>query len=513
MADDRVEGTERATTVPRFVVVAAFLGCLGISSVWALITPLMAAPDEATHMIRAVGLWHGDLIGRPFDFTEPGPPLVQATMFEVTVPGGYREISNQTACFDAGQGPAGCAPGLQEEPGERLMATIAGAYPPLWYGLYGAPSRLMSPTEAVYAARLASALVASSLVAAGLAATWAFGGQRATALALLGLTPVAAWLFGAINPNGLEIAGSFTLWSSVLALIRHPESRWLAGTVIVAAIAVAWSRPLSAAMVVGIIGTAMFVTADGTSLRALVRSRAARLAGGGVGVAVVSAGLWVGASGALDTFIAKPDASLTPGVAAAGSWDVADLRLQQMVAVFGSLDTYAPDPVFWVWGGAVAALALGGLWCGTGRQRVGILGLVVATVALPVVAEALTAAELGYTWQGRYTLPVAIGIVACSTEAITRGPRRLPPRVPGVLVAVIGVAVVVGHVMGHLTSMARYSTGPGTSLLGYLTQPGWSPPGPDVALLLGAAVGVGALVVAPWLPRFSTESGASTRRR
>lgn len=487
--------------VPRGLVVAVFIACLLLSGTWALSTPLMAVPDEATHTIRAVSLWQGDLIGNRTEFRVEGPPLVLATQFEVTAPAGYALVPQLTTCFDGLKGPAGCQQDLVAAPGTITMGTIAGVYPPLPYLVYGAPSRVLPPTQALYAGRLAGAVLTAALLAGAAACAWLVGGRRAVGLTALALTPVAAFLGGAINPNGLEIAGALALWTGVPALLRSPERRWVAGVVTGAALAVAWSRPLSSVMVVGIVAVSLVAMTGPGQIAGLWSARPARAAVLGTAAAVATSAVWVLATGALDTFIATPDPSLTPGVAASGSWDMTGLRLRQMVGYFGINDAIAPDPLWQAWTAAGLVLVLAALACGTWRQIIAIAALIAATLLLPVLAEATTAAELGYTWQGRYTLPVAVGVVVCSAWAVAGGRHRLPARVLDALLAVVGLAVVFGHVLGHLTSMARFSTGPGTGLLTYLGAPGWSPPGPDVLLLVAAAAGAVLLVAAPLLGR------------
>jgi hypothetical protein len=74
-----------------------------------------------------------------------------------------------------------------------------------------------------------------------------------------------------------------------------------------------------------------------------------------------------------------------------------------------------------------------------------------------------------------------------------------------VLAVLVAGTAAVSHVAAHLYAMSRYSTGlvPPTLELAahpwaYLTQPGWSPPGPDgvyLALVVAAALSMPALVV------------------
>src|SRR5205823_737204 len=86
-----------------------------------------------------------------------------------------------------------------------------------------------------------------------------------------------------------------------------------------------------------------------------------------------------------------------------------DLVLE-MVGVFGWLDTPSPPFTYLVWGAVVGALALAGL-AGSGRRSATLMvGVIAATLLVPMALEALTANRFGFGWQGRYTLPLAIGV-------------------------------------------------------------------------------------------------------
>lgn len=496
----------------RQLALTAWLGCALLGSAWALLTPLTAVPDEATHVIRAVSLWQGDLIGRPFAFVEDTPERVEATLFEVTTPAGYGRIGDLEICYQGpGGGSAGCAQPLADLPGTQLMATIAGVYPPAPYVLYGAGSRLLTPTEAIYVGCLLSALLTAGFVAAAVACGWLVGGRQLVLALLLAITPVVPWLFGAINPSGLEIASSLALWTATSALLRYPNRRWVGLVFALSAAGVASSRPLAPVIAVGIITSVSVLMADAAAIRAVLAARSGRIAVVSGAAALVASVVWVIATDALSTFIARPDASLTPAVAAAGSWEATPWRLQQMVGVFGILDTRAPMSLVWAWAWMVVVVLLLGLWLGTWRQRGAIVALVVATLALPVLAEATTAAELGYTWQGRYTMPVATGALVASGWAMANGRRTLPGPAWVILLPVVAALAVLGHLLAALAVTARFAGGQSSALLGWFDAAPWSPPGPDLALL--AAVGFGALILyaIPFLPTISSDAPAAPR--
>ncbi|MGI9017137.1 MAG: DUF2142 domain-containing protein [Euzebya sp.] len=493
------------------VVVLAFLSTATLSGIWSLVSPIMLVPDEASHTVRAVSLWQGDLLGRRFELVNEGPPRVEAVNFEVHLPAGFRGIGSQTECYDNGMRAAGCAVPLSPADGQILFGTSAGAYQPLWYALMGAPSRVLTPVQAIYAGRLLQALVGSMFFAATIGLAAMLAGRLGVAIVVLGITPTAVWILGSINPNGVEIASATTLWLSLMVLLVRPRSRGIAWLVGVSAVAVAWSRPFSPFFTVGIVATVLVLTLDRDRLRALRDSAGAKIALGVAVAAVVSSMAWNAATGALDTFIRVADPSLTPGVAAGVSWDLTEHRLEQMVGRFGLLNIRLPFPAVVVWALAVVAVLLVALWWGTWRQRVMLTALIGATLGLPVLAEAFTAAEYGLTWQGRYTMPVAFGVLACVVWIIREGRTPLPAAVSVLVLPLVAVSVVFGHVAGHLQTMQRVSTGDGFSLLAYLSQPGWSPPGPDLLLLIGVVLAAVGLVATTWATPQHTAASSSSK--
>ncbi len=482
-----------SSAVVRTAVVAA-VGAFLLSASWAMSTPVMLVPDEASHTIRAVSLWQGDLLGDRFELVEEGPPRVEAVNFAVTVPAGYVDLPTQTACFQDPVVSGGCAPTLQARPGQARIGTSAGAYQPLWYVLLGAPSRVLPPVPAIYAARLLQALVGAVFVGLSIGLAARLAGRAGVAVALLGLTPTAVWLLGAVNPNGIEIAAASTLWLGLLALVDRPDSRVVAMIVGVAGTAVAWARPFSPLITAGILAAVGLLTLDRRRGRAAWASRPARWAVTAVVVAIGTSSAWSLASGALDTFIGTPDPGLTPGVAAMRSWSSTQDRLEQMVGRFGLLDIRLPGDVAWLWAAAVLVVALAVVTRITARQAGVLVAIITATVALPVLAESFTAQEYGLTWQGRYSMPVAYGVLAVLVWAVGHGragDRPAAPRRRDLLWALPPALVLPAvHVLAYLHVMTRVSVGPDRPLTAYLSAPGFSPPGPDAALLVTLAAGV-----------------------
>ncbi|MGZ4717130.1 MAG: DUF2142 domain-containing protein, partial [Acidimicrobiales bacterium] len=204
---------ERATWWISFAVFGA-LACL-----WSLTTPLGAGPDEPAHIIKAVAVARGDF-NASVVVEHPGPRYsVPRTTLDVS-----RAIGALTTARDCyilrPEVPAGCAPSIGADTTIAPATTEAGAYPPLYYLLVGWPSRVLAPQPAIYAMRMIGALLAAALLASGLASATRITRRRLVVTgAALALTPMALYLAGVVNPNGLEIAGAFCLWLAALDLL------------------------------------------------------------------------------------------------------------------------------------------------------------------------------------------------------------------------------------------------------------------------------------------------------
>jgi hypothetical protein len=158
-------------------------------------------------------------------------------------------------------------------------------------------------------------------------------------------------------------------------------------------------------------------------------------------------------------------------------------RLRQGVGDFGWLDTPVPTIVVVVWALALVGLLVYGLAV-SDRCRRALPLLALAILALPVIFETPELNTVGPYWQGRYWLPLALGLplVASSVRlgkthqvAPGRWARPASLRLTGFLG--VGLLLVGGQVVAFLAALHRYETGIGAA-------PGspveWSPPGGTV---------------------------------
>ena len=135
--------------------------------VWALGNPLMAAPDEPAHAIKAAAVANGDLTT---ESTEAPFGFQTAPMSSVEVPAAYAALNSSLRCF--GPPVPAPVPCLDDTPigTDRSIATgstYVGAYQPVYYAMVGWPSRVASPELALRLMRVIAVLTCSALLASG----------------------------------------------------------------------------------------------------------------------------------------------------------------------------------------------------------------------------------------------------------------------------------------------------------------------------------------------------------
>lgn len=460
-----------------------------LASLWALASPLMSLPDETAHTSYAVAASRGQLVGERDQLTLEEDGLV-GLVVNVELPASFGEVRVLMDCYAQRRVAADCAGRLPDLPGVVTRYTSVGTYPPVYYALVGWPHHLLDPQPSLYAMRLVSAWLVAPLAGLAFAALRRLGTHPTLLLGgALGVTPVVAFLVGGINPSGVEIVASLALWATTSVLVLRPpgDSRPLVAWAVAAA-ALAWSRPLGPLLVVGIVALVAMALGDAAALSARWRDRTTRQVLAAVGVAWAGAWAWILAMGTLGAFKGIPDPSLTPGVAAMASLGKTAERLVQVVAVFGWVDTPAPTvTTFWPWMAVAGALVAVGLVRGTWRVRAALLALGVVAVALPVLAEARQAAEIGLGWQGRYTMPLLVGLPVLAGVTL----RNRPTTTRAAVATLAGGALLaLAHVVGFAAALRRYTVGLDDTrpFWSFLAVDGWRPPGGSALLLVGAGL-------------------------
>jgi hypothetical protein len=329
----------------------------------------------------------------------------------------------------------------------------------------------------------------------------------------LAVTPMTFFLMGSINPNGLEIVAALCFWLSLLNLLTESgraPGRLLA-PLVASAVLLATARPLSPLYLLVIAITVLLMAARRARLVELWSDRRVRLLLAAIGVSLAGSVAFIVANHSYNSFNGTaPSGHPGVGKLAQESLRLTGYRTRQMVGVFGWLDTPLPRWVATAWIGAVLVLVAAAVAVGTWRRRVVLLVLVVGVVATPIVSEAVVGARYGLIWQGRYSLPLAVGIPLLSAWIVgdwSGLPRRALVTVS--IVAAAGAGAI--EVVAHLTSMTRYMVGLPHSLFAYLGGGGWTPPVEAPALLCLALIA--AIFYSGWLLRLAVRGSYAASRR
>lgn len=491
----------------RVAVLTLLVGVILLS--WMLLMPQGAQPDEASHLVRSaavVRLAEGD-----------GAHVV---------PDRYRVAEPACYAFDPFQ-PASCATVPEHVDGDTYQITRAGDYPPGAHLVFGVVGLLPGP-DPVWWARLAATTISALLVGWALAVASRRDAMLAAAL-LLGLTPMAWSIMTAVNPSAFATAGAAALWIGGLELLDGPEHArrtptverrgvadggwlltvgWVAMTlarrdglvwacIAVAVLAVTCGRtPLQLARRLGWYRIAPIAAATAVTMLwglsssanssrlvvlaplVLVAAEAALRISPQLGTAErrgSAAALALGAVVAWPLLV-----SLRPG-----GWDTnlvltviaqTDENLVEAVGVLGWLDTPVPAWVVDGWLLAIGALLAVAVLSRTWRPPVALAGVVVLT---SWTLELLQGNTSGSYWQGRYSLPLLVGVPLL----LVRGAGRLTDR----LVAPVTVASLLFVNAGAWAAARRFGVGHAGSHLPWRWDTPLQPVHPLLLLLVMAA--------------------------
>lgn len=466
----------------RRAFVVTFLLVWASAAMWAFALPRGAGPDEPAHIRKAAATARGQVFGDP----TPGLPSGART---VRIPGAFDNVQ-RIPCFADGQNAnitAECMP-APTTTGDVDSVTTSGKYPPLSYLPAGLATVVVPRYRGWYLARLLSAGAIAGFVATALTLAGRRGlGRAGHAALLLALTPTTVFLAGVVNPNGWEIGSAILAWVGWLAVVRAPAvDRRALVAFVVGAVALTLTRTLSPVWLIMILVVGA-MTAERGRLRALARDHAIQLAAVIVAVAVVLQAVWVAAAGLTDT----ADASVADHqpIAAISRFLVfkSGLLYRQMIGQFGWYEVNAPTFVILAWTLAIAAIVIVALLFGRRRGALALGAAVLATAVLPVLADLNQARHAGLVWQGRYTLPIAVGVPIVAAFTIGSTPE-LRGRVGRRLASVVGGLFVVAHVVGFYWAERRYTVGTDRTAW-FWTQARWRPPlGGLVWLVLDAVV-------------------------
>lgn len=388
-------------------------GLLCLQAAWMLTVPAFRGIDEIDHAYRAASVVRGD-IGPATRSVPDGRGLM------VMVPAGMVEAARPACDQLKYVGRGNCVPATDvQQDGTVGIASAAGAYLPLYYAAVGWPSLFLDGEGALYGMRVASMLLCDVLLL--LAAAIALRRRSAWHQAglILCLTPTVIYATIVAAPNAVAMSGGLLMWVAWTAadpsLGRRVNQRygWLG---LVGAVATSLTHNTGPIWVLVTIAVMAWIWRP-----PLTRQTLRRLAPGAgvVFAAFATALVWTRYSGAnsLDHESVHPSHDSPP---------VAELAMLPVRWLFQSVFG-APRP-----GGMTSTLVYGlvftlillvvmaGFRRAEARVKQGMVLILFVLTALPYTLTLITYDLLGFAWQGRYSIPLGVGVTLLAAAALHR---------------------------------------------------------------------------------------------
>lgn len=489
----------------------------GITICWILLIHPGGGPDEPSHLVRAGAVARGHLQGSDLGNSIEGFQLPDSYLLPETC-----------YAFNPLQ-PVTCAAPTAHIGSSIELPTTADEYP-IWSHLaVGVASRLPG-LNPIWWARLAGGLIASALLAWSLLALRPER-QLARAGVLLAVTPMAWFTFAIVNPSSVAIGGAIALWTGLLTGASTNSPRHIAWMT-----AFGWAAlalPRRDGLIWACIALIIANLATGQSTGRVWRS----LTHGPRGIIAVSTATIVvwGLTNddrvsrmvafaplvvvAFEVIRAKWDTPTTTArgrrlivaslVVAAATGGGVILRLRpggwnpdltrrvvgetgynviEAIGVLGWLDTSLPELALAAWFVALGIVAATALFDSTAHLwlAAGLLGSVFAT---SWAFELFNGDPSGTYWQGRYSLPLLVGVPIL----LARAP--IPPHVDRSVGPLVGVAALVIMNVAAWATARRFGVGVEGSLLPWDWETPFAPIDPAFTLLALAIFSIGLVVV------------------
>lgn len=477
---------------------------------WSLATPVLSSPDEIAHFAKAVGQYHGQVLG----VHEEGQ---RHPVFHL--PDGM-EYSPAMQCFWTREEiPADCAPEIGDSSGGDWFASWVASYNPLYYYLVGWPSLFLTGNTVLIAMRIASSLVGAALFA------WAAQIGMATrqrrwipaGLAFIA-SPMIVYMSASVNPNGLEIASAVLLWLALPRLLETFDEESSVGTprwvlwsaVTVGSILLANARATGPLWLLIVAALGLLMVGWKNALR-MIGNRGTYPWLALIMVGGVFSLVWTLRGGSLSGQAGVSDAPLVNGTfleGAAYMLKATPVYFQQALGYFGWFDTPLPGIPFWLIIAAISLLVVLGFMATSRRSVVVLATICAAAILAPVLVQAYAVGQTGIIWQGRYGLFLYIGVILAAAHQLSIDPlgrvNFLSRRLTALIVTLVGAFAFFAFVF----VLYRYGVGIGATFGEFWSSPKWQPAMGWKTLSALYALVIGIFVAWIWLIAPPSRAGA-----
>lgn len=406
----------RPDSTPRLVFGVALVGILLIQAAWIAAMPAFRGPDEFDHVFRAEGVAHGSI--RP---GEDVPGLFRGRLTPVR-----RSVIDAASDVCSSYGYTGyynCHHYIRTDSTWNLVGSGAAQYNPTYYAVVGNVGRFFDGVGVNYAIRVASGLMCA-LILAWAASLWSqVGRSRWRTLGFLtALTPVLLYSTAIAAPNGISYAAGVLLWVAGLTLVRGTRVPGRAPLAAAATGAVLICNTHTTGPLWLLLITVSLALLGPARFRTLLTYPRVWATAAIIGIGAFGSVAWTVISGAnMSTSNEVNGDELILGEFAMQHV----LWLLQAIAVFPLRNEAAPAAVYVLWlvpFGALLALAVQL----RGRVLITVLWIAGSVIVTATILTLVSYRHEGYAWQGRYSLPLTVGLAlvpaACATGRGLFGP-------------------------------------------------------------------------------------------
>ncbi len=417
-------------------------GFLAVLTAWSLATPLLAAPDEPAHLIRAAAAGRGQLVGVS---TPAGPAF--------DIPTSLARLVRPVSCYEhRRQNTGDCHRSVVDLPDDKSRASSpAGHYDPFYYLLVGWPMALWPDVGGVFLSRAVSGLLCALLLGTGVALLPRVA-HRVVAVAAL--TPTALFLCATINPSALEISAVFLVWAGAVAAATAPSPpRAAVHALGLGAVLAAPTRPLGILWVaVAVLSVA--AVSDRDRVRRLASHRPLWVYAGLTILGALHQWWWT-TRPLVRGIVTAPEPAAAGDVVRGLELNTQAQRVREMIGTVGWNDLVAPSATYGVWLILFVLAVVLAVQARAWRATALVLAACTSFVVVSLWLDLNLPSGMVFFWQGRYNLPVAVGLPLLLVAGMSALPAWLQ-RHRAAFLAVLGSLLVAGHAAAFLAAQDAY---------------------------------------------------------
>ena len=445
---------------------ALFFFVLSLASCWATIQPVYGIADEPEHVVKALAVSNGSFTGNRVSGQHGYPAM------EFLVPAAYSNTFSWYCFYGNVDSSPKCAEPMSTSATKTIVVSAAAEYPPLYYALVGWVGWLFPGPLGILFMRLLTALIFSVLVGlSGLVFT--LERQLVGILALVvASTPMALSFAGSVNPFAPEVAAAILFWTTSLSVCKKPLDGENRKTVLYllygAGFLFGTFRPGSFVWLLPVITLSLLASAGPYEHpKTTWRKHPARhvVFSGLIGVFVSVAWFTFGMQSRNLGGSAEPaGGSLLSNMRV--SYENTDHFLRQLFGMFNWADFYPPVVVPVLIFGLIVYLFAHAEPINF-RVRLSLALTTLFVVFGPSFLEGARASSSGWGFQGRYLLPVAVGIPII---IVNRMSVRESSRYPTYVLMLVAIGA---HIIALNNAMRRFFSGLSGPYI-WFTNTSWS---------------------------------------